>query len=183
MGIFSLSYLVFTRKSGRKTNGFPIRKLFMADKTGITLAFYLMTGFTSFHRHDLRGITGDPFIIISWILFRFAADGGVTGTAFHFGHLGVGGMGEKNMVRLFRIDKPWNIFVFLFQLLGQFYKFGFLFGIPLWGGMAIKAFAQTGNPGETSIRSESMAFGTLQTGTLAMLQVTKVNRLILPRMD
>jgi len=49
--------------------------------------------------------------------------------------------------------------------------------------MTIKTFTEIGNPGKAPVRSKGMAFGTLQTGSLPMLQMTEKNRLILPGMD
>jgi len=105
--------------------------LFMANKTGIAFAFFLMTGFTGFHGHNLRGITGDPFIVNNGVVFRFSTYRSVTDPAFQLGHFDVGGMGEKNMVRLFGINEPGNIFIFLLELFSQFQKGCFFRGITL----------------------------------------------------
>jgi hypothetical protein len=87
---------------------------FVADKTGITLALLLMTGFTGFHGHDFRGITGNPFIPVGRIFFRLTSHRGMTGPAIQLGHFQMSRMRKEDMVRLFGIDQPGNILFFFF---------------------------------------------------------------------
>ena len=54
---------------------------------------------------DVAAVTGDPVFLINPAGFRFA-DMSVTGDAVHFAHLEVRRVGEKDAVRLTRVDQP-----------------------------------------------------------------------------
>ena len=63
----------------------------------------------------------------------------------------MGGMGEEDIVGLLGIDQPGDIFILLFQLLGQLDEIGLFLGTPLGRFMAFHTFGQRRNTGESAI--------------------------------
>ena len=124
----------------------------MTGKTGIALTLLLMTGLTGFHAHHFRGIAGNPFKMIRRIFFGLTPYRFMAGRAFQFSHLDMGGVREKDIIRLLGIDEPGDVLLFLFQLFGQFYKIGFRLGTSDSRLMTFQAFSQVWDTGKTPIR-------------------------------
>lgn len=155
----------------------------MTGKTGVAFPFFLMTGLTGLHGHHFRGIARDPFVAIRRILVGLSPHRSMTSSAIGLGHFDMGGMGEKDMIGLPGIDQPWDVFIILFELLGQFDKISLLLGTTLGRFMAFQTFSQAWNPGEAAIGPEIMAVFTFQGDILSMSLVTEMNRLILSGLD
>jgi len=100
----------------------------MTGKTTIAGPLLLMTGLTGFHAHHLWCITGNPSVSIGRIFLGLAADRFMTGQALHFSQFDMGGMREKDIIRLLGIISQGTFFFSFFQF---FFFCGLLSYVPI----------------------------------------------------